>query len=265
MSPLRLWWRQRRFPVADTVRVYPDQFLVTVLAVDSEPGEEGTRPGAMRFSAIELDVIVGRNFLVSAHKRPLPFAEELDARTATNPELGRFDASYLLHVMLDTLLDDYADEFERLEDRVGRLEEELLRESGRGSLDDALALKRQVHKVRRIVAPHRAALSDAAAAAKLRTAVRQGTLCADAVEAVLAVAGQPSRTGGGERLAGLTPREIEVLRLIAGGATAKEAARQLDIAPKTADNHIQSLYSKIGVTTRAAAALYALERGLVQH
>jgi len=65
--------------------------------------------------------------------------------------------------------------------------------------------------------------------------------------------------------AGLTPREIEVLRLIAAGHTAKEAARQLDISPKTADNHIQNLYSKIGVTTRAAAALYALERGLAQH
>ena len=56
-----------------------------------------------------------------------------------------------------------------------------------------------------------------------------------------------------------------MLRLIAAGHTAKEAARQLEIAPKTADNHIQNLYSKIGVTTRAAAALYALERGLVQH
>ena len=67
-----------------------------------------------------------------------------------------------------------------------------------------------------------------------------------------------------ERLAGLTPREIEVLRLIAAGHTAKEAARELEIAPKTADNHIQSLYSKIGVSTRAAAALFALERGLVQ-
>jgi HD-GYP domain-containing protein (c-di-GMP phosphodiesterase class II) len=112
--------------------------------------------------------------------------------------------------------------------------------------------------------PHRAALSDAAAAAKLRSAVREGKLCADAVEAVLTCAGQPARRDTAERLAGLTPREIEVLRLIAGGATAKEAARRLEIAPKTADNHIQSLYSKIGVTTRAAAALFALERGLLQ-
>lgn len=112
--------------------------------------------------------------------------------------------------------------------------------------------------------PHRPALSDAAAAARLRAAVREGRLCPDAVEAVLACAGQPARRAGGERLAGLTPREIEVLRLIAAGDTAKEAARKLEIAPKTADNHIQSLYAKIGVTTRAGAALFALERGLVQ-
>ena len=112
--------------------------------------------------------------------------------------------------------------------------------------------------------PHRPALSDVEAASKLRAAVREGKLCPDAVEAVLASAGQPARRTAAERLSGLTPREIEVLRLIAAGHTAKEAARQLEIAPKTADNHIQSLYSKIGVTTRAAAALYALERGMVQ-
>jgi HD-GYP domain-containing protein (c-di-GMP phosphodiesterase class II) len=113
--------------------------------------------------------------------------------------------------------------------------------------------------------PHRPAVNEAAAAARLRAAVREGRLCPDAVEAVLACAGQPARRASSERLAGLTPREIEVLRLIAAGDTTKEAARKLDIATKTADNHIQSLYSKIGVTTRAGAALYALERGLVQH
>lgn len=112
--------------------------------------------------------------------------------------------------------------------------------------------------------PYRPPMSESAAASKLRSAVREGKLCSHAVEAVLASAGQPARRDTTERLSGLTPREVEVLRLIAAGNTAKEAARQLDIAPKTADNHIQSLYSKIGVTTRAAAALYALERGLVQ-
>jgi HD-GYP domain-containing protein (c-di-GMP phosphodiesterase class II) len=116
----------------------------------------------------------------------------------------------------------------------------------------------------REVRPHRPALSDAAAAAKIRAAVREGKICPQAAEAVLACAGQSSRRATAARPAGLTPREIEVLRLIAGGYTAKEAARRLDIAPKTADNHIQSLYSKIGVSTRAGAALYALERGMVE-
>lgn len=112
--------------------------------------------------------------------------------------------------------------------------------------------------------PYRAASSDAAAASKLRRAVRDGELCAEAVEAVLECAGQSARRDSIVRIAGLTPREIEVLRLIAAGDTAKETARKLKIAPKTADNHIQSLYSKIGVSTRAGAALYALEHGMVQ-
>lgn len=112
--------------------------------------------------------------------------------------------------------------------------------------------------------PHRPALSAAAAASKLRRDVREGGLDADATEAVLAAAGQASRAGRASRLAGVTTREIEVLQLIAAGLTAKEAGRKLGISPKTADNHIQSLYSKIGVTTRAGAALYALEHGLVR-
>jgi len=123
----------------------------------------------------------------------------------------------------------------------------------------------EVFQTAREARPHRPASSDAAAAAKLRAAVREGKLCPDAVEAVLTCAGQPARRAAPERLAGLTPREIEVLRLIAAGDTMKEAARKLNIATKTADNHIQNLYSKIGVTTRAGAALYALERGLVSH
>jgi len=112
--------------------------------------------------------------------------------------------------------------------------------------------------------PHRPALSDAAAAAGLRAAVLDRRLCPEATEAVLACAGQPARRGNTVRPAALTPRETEVLQLIAAGHTAKEAARLLDISPKTADNHIQNLYAKIGVGTRAGAALYALERGLAR-
>ncbi|MCW3783314.1 HD domain-containing phosphohydrolase [Defluviimonas salinarum] len=111
--------------------------------------------------------------------------------------------------------------------------------------------------------PQRPALDDEGAAAMVRSWVREGRLCPDGAEAVLSVAGQPSRRNIPARLAGMTPREIEVLRLIATGLTAKEAAEELGISPKTADNHIQSIYSKIGVTTRAGAALFAVENGLL--
>ena len=111
--------------------------------------------------------------------------------------------------------------------------------------------------------PHRKAVSREMAAAQLRTAIRDGSICPDAGEAVLAVAGLPTRRSPPRPLAGLTPREIEVLRLIAAGFTAKEMGRQLDISPKTADHHVQAIYGKIGVTTRAAATLYAVEHGLI--
>jgi HD-GYP domain-containing protein (c-di-GMP phosphodiesterase class II) len=112
--------------------------------------------------------------------------------------------------------------------------------------------------------PHRKAVSRAMAAVQLRTAIRDGGICPDAGEAVLAVAGLPARRTPPRPLAGLTPREIEILRLITAGLTAKEMGRRLDISPKTADHHIQAIYGKIGVTTRAAATLYAVEHGLVR-
>ena len=62
---------------------------------------------------------------------------------------------------------------------------------------------------------------------------------------------------------GLTEREVEVLRLVARGMTNKEVAASLDIATKTAGNHVQHIFEKIGVTTRAAATLFAMQKGLL--
>jgi HD-GYP domain-containing protein (c-di-GMP phosphodiesterase class II) len=66
-----------------------------------------------------------------------------------------------------------------------------------------------------------------------------------------------------DRPAGLTEREVEVVGLLARGLQTKQIARQLDISPKTADRHIQNTYRKIGVSSRAAATLFATESGLV--
>jgi DNA-binding NarL/FixJ family response regulator len=54
-----------------------------------------------------------------------------------------------------------------------------------------------------------------------------------------------------------------VLRLVAAGLSNPEIARRLVISPRTAEHHVQHVYAKIGVSSRAAAALFALEHGLL--
>ena len=63
--------------------------------------------------------------------------------------------------------------------------------------------------------------------------------------------------------AGLTPRELQVLRLLARGLTSRGIGERLEISPKTARNHIEHIYSKAGVSTRAGASLFAVRHGLV--
>jgi len=110
--------------------------------------------------------------------------------------------------------------------------------------------------------PHRPARTPDEAARELRAEGHAGRLDAGAVEAVLGSAGhRPRRAAGGP--AGLTPREIEVLALLARAASTRQIARRLGITPKTAGNHIERIYLKIGVNTRAAAALFAMQHGLL--
>jgi HD-GYP domain-containing protein (c-di-GMP phosphodiesterase class II) len=109
--------------------------------------------------------------------------------------------------------------------------------------------------------PHREPLTPERAAETLTTDAHEGRLDAIAVRAVLESAGQPSPRI--KRPVGLTQREAEVIGLLARGLQTKQIARALEISVKTADNHIQNAYGKIGVSTRAAAALFAMQHGLV--
>jgi HD-GYP domain-containing protein (c-di-GMP phosphodiesterase class II) len=110
--------------------------------------------------------------------------------------------------------------------------------------------------------PHRAVRSPAQAAEELCVQARDGRLDGEAVDAVLAVAGHES-TRRTVRPAGLTSREVEILRLLARGLLNKEIARRLEISAKTVGNHVQHIYAKIGVSSRAAAGLFATEHGLL--
>jgi HD-GYP domain-containing protein (c-di-GMP phosphodiesterase class II) len=112
--------------------------------------------------------------------------------------------------------------------------------------------------------PHRPALPPKRAIALLREDVRAGRLAADAVDAVLAATGArtPRRRTGP---AGLTPREVEVLVLIARGASTRQVARALGIAAKTAGTHVERIYLKTGASTRSTATLFAVQHGLLDN
>ena len=111
--------------------------------------------------------------------------------------------------------------------------------------------------------PHRDERSADEAAAELRAEVKAGRLDAEAVEAVLGAAGHRVVSRRREGPAGLTPREVEVLRLVARGLSNKEIAGRLVISPKTVANHVEHIYAKIGASTRARASLFAVQHGLL--
>ena len=121
--------------------------------------------------------------------------------------------------------------------------------------------------------PHRPALSPAQAAAELRATVASGALGRREVDAVLAAAGgravlaaaggRPAPTGRPEHPGGLTDREVEVLGLIARGRANKQVAAALGISPKTVGRHVEHIYAKAGVRTRAGATLFAMEHDLL--
>ncbi len=111
--------------------------------------------------------------------------------------------------------------------------------------------------------PHRPALTSEQAAEQLRREARAGRLDGEAVSQVLLAAGHAVRTSRHELVAGLSTRQVEVLRLIARGYTIKQIARTLTLSEKTVDNHIQHIYNKIGVSTRAGATLFAMEQNLL--
>jgi HD-GYP domain-containing protein (c-di-GMP phosphodiesterase class II) len=110
--------------------------------------------------------------------------------------------------------------------------------------------------------PHRPPRSADDAAAELRADVKAGRLDPEAADAVLAAVGHrvPRRR---DRPAGLTQREVEVLRLLARGLSNRGIAEQLVISPKTAGSHIEHIYAKIGTSSRATASLFAIENGLL--
>jgi HD-GYP domain-containing protein (c-di-GMP phosphodiesterase class II) len=112
--------------------------------------------------------------------------------------------------------------------------------------------------------PHRRAMPPADARDELGEMVAAGTLEKRAVDAVLEAAGAAPLSVRQGHPAGLTDREVQVLRLIAQGRTNKEIAEALVVTEKTAGHHVEHIYAKVGVSTRVGAALFAMRHDLVE-
>jgi len=110
--------------------------------------------------------------------------------------------------------------------------------------------------------PQRAAKTPDQAAAALSVEVSAGRIEGAAAAAVLRAAGHRVARRR-DWPAGLTSREVEVLRLVARGLAAKEVAAQLEISAKTVANHVEHIYAKIGANNRAMASVFAMKHGLM--
>lgn len=111
--------------------------------------------------------------------------------------------------------------------------------------------------------PHRHAMTEDEAASALSASAREGLLDRNAVEAVLTAVGQRGTAVHRSSSLDLTEREVEVLRLVAREQTNPQIGELLGISPKTVERHVTHIYQKTGVTSRAGAALHALEHGLL--
>jgi DNA-binding CsgD family transcriptional regulator len=110
--------------------------------------------------------------------------------------------------------------------------------------------------------PHRPPWAPDAAAEELRRLVRAGRLDGAAANAVLQAAGHRVRRRRAWP-AGLSAREVEVLRLVARGRSNRDIARLLVVSEPTVAHHVQHIYAKIGATSRAGATLYAMQHALL--
>ena len=140
-AALSPWQRPR-------LAVYPDHFFTsaTVARLD---------PAAYRVGAGELDLFAGRNYLVSAHKQPLPFAAHLLARARSSPELVTLDAAFMLYVVLDETLAYYEELNEHMQAEIERMEERALRDTSDHYLEDLMRFKRYAFALAQLAEQHR--------------------------------------------------------------------------------------------------------------
>lgn len=125
-----------------------EHFFAAVTLARSDPRER-------QLVARQLNVFVGRNYLVSVHQQSLPFDDSVLARIRLNPDLPRLDAAYMLYILLDGLLEDYEDQADDVDEEIERMELLALVEADDAFLGELLRLKRYAYALNRLADQHR--------------------------------------------------------------------------------------------------------------
>ncbi len=114
---------------------------------------------AYKVHASRLDLFVGNNFLVSAHRPPVPFAARILLRAQQSPELVHLDAAYMLYIVLDELLAHYESLNEQVQSDVEKVEERALTDTSDAFLSDLLRFKRYAFALGQLAEQHREVFS----------------------------------------------------------------------------------------------------------
>jgi magnesium transporter len=130
------------------VDVFPDYFYMSVTVVQADQRRR-------QLVAAELNIVVGRNFMVTAHKQPLGFADKVLQRLKQSPEVATLHTGYALYIILEELVEYYQGLFEHIDEEIEQAEEKALTESSDAFLADLLALKRYIFVLGRFAEQHR--------------------------------------------------------------------------------------------------------------
>ncbi len=139
-STLSEWKRPR-------LDIFGDQFFVSVTIPELDFR-------AYRILARELDIFVGHNFMVSAHKTELPFADHILVRTHQNPQLLDQDSAFMLYVILDEVLHYYEGLREDLQDAIETMEARALIAESEEYLKELQRFKRFAFAAAQLAAHH---------------------------------------------------------------------------------------------------------------
>jgi len=134
------------------VDVFGDYFYMSVTLVNADQHKR-------KLVARELNVIVGRNYLVTAHKLPLEFRDQILQRLKQSPEVATLHTAYALYIILEELIEHYQGLFEHIDEEIENTEEKALTATSDAFLEDLLSLKRYIFLLGRFAEQHRTVFS----------------------------------------------------------------------------------------------------------